>query len=148
MTTKTADRSHWIGVTLQFLSPFVVLGRAFRRGDTVTLTAENVEDSLDRFGSSWLDDLETEESQTARWGHPIAVIGEPDNEMRAWIFGDSLWEVLRKDALTQADKVAEPSARKRAFDDVYREFGREAPSRDWIAYAPDSDAASRSKWSQ
>ena len=56
------------GMVLHVLAGGVLcFGGAFRRGDVIRLSEEDVEGTRDRNGDSWLDDL-SETAQLARWG--------------------------------------------------------------------------------
>jgi hypothetical protein len=95
-------------------------GRALYQNETVTLTAEQVAETFDRNGVSWL--TMTDDDQLAKWGElrfangpapEDAVIGADDASLRY-----RLWERARK----RAESFSDPFDRKVELAKVAEEF--------------------------
>jgi len=108
-------------------SGITIAGFVLKRGESITLTAAQVADTVDRDGNSFLD--LSDDDQLARWGSVKFGQGPAPEGMAAWQ-DDSLArsdarEAARADALRIVDR-GERIAALKAIDD---KFGR--PTEQW-----------------
>ncbi|MFJ2541558.1 hypothetical protein [Microbacterium sp. NPDC087589] len=124
MTTQTQE------VTLTVLrSGFTIpfdnfSSRAAYRGELVTLNAEQVAGTEDRYGVSWLS--MTEEEQLARWGHVNFALGDQrEAECIKFVGEDDLAQIAlaRERAVKHADQISDPNERRAAHTAIRERFG-------------------------
>jgi hypothetical protein len=144
MTATTArpvapgDELHFLesGLTLDAGEPGLFLPRTVDvpRGTTVTLTAWMIENSRDRFGTSWLDLADDEDAQLAKWGRIMFRRG-------AWPTGEPIYRRGSVEALLERERrrLAAMQALvgddlKQALNEIDRELGRPTTSVDLGEY--------------
>lgn len=108
-------------------SGITIAGFVLRRGETITLTESQVEDTFDRHGVSYLD--MSNEDQIARWGAIKFQPGPAPEGMAAWQDDTAARadarDAERNDALQIVDR-AKRMAKLKAIDEKY---GR--PAEQW-----------------
>lgn len=80
------------------------------RGETITITQDIIDASLDRFGDSWLELVDDLEAQAARWSNgPYFARGEAPEGLTHWEPG-TIEQVLEFEARRQViyDSVKDP----------------------------------------
>jgi hypothetical protein len=99
-------------------------GEVSARAQTVTVTASLLEASQDINGNSWLDLVDDEAAQTARWGEPAFTRGPAPADLTHWQPGTEEQTVARATALAAAWALPEGDERNSALRDVVRTYGR------------------------
>lgn len=108
-------------------SGITVAGYVLRRGETIALTAAQVDDTRDKFGDSWLD--QTEDDQIARWGSVKFGLGEAPDDMHAWQ-DDTLARAGARDAEREdALRIVDRTERIKALAAIDEKYGR--PATQW-----------------
>lgn len=96
--------------------------RVALRGELITLTPEQVEDTRDRNGNSWLD--LTEEQQLARWGHVNFLKGDRSSDVK--FIGDDDERIRfrrRERAIIEAHALSDPEERADALHKIRELYG-------------------------
>jgi len=114
------------GDQIHFKTSTTAWGYVRGRGETLTLTAEQIENSVDQLGRSWLDSVDDPEARIDRgpW---------PDGEPR-WSYGDPMWEEQRESARRVAWSHVDPKVRAQALREVDLIFGP-PPATSWTTNA-------------
>lgn len=97
-------------------------GRVLYQGETVTLSAEQVDATRDRNGDSWLD--LTPEEQVRKWGSQKFGIGPAPDDLK--LAGDDESVLYRRGlrARAEAQAISNPADRREALADVEAEYGK------------------------
>ena len=103
-------------------------GGAYKRGDVIRLTADDIEGTRDRLGDSWCDDL-SDSAQIRRWGEPRFGIGPWPEDLMPWLPGSPEAFEAREEARARAHRLEDPQARAEAVAEVARRFGPAPTSR-------------------
>lgn len=131
MTTtdlKPGDQFHVLGsITIPYSNNHSAV---VQRGQTVTVTAEMLELTTDRNGDSWLDDVDDEAAQVARWGQRLIAPGEcPQDVLWFNSEGDTASiGVARALALEEARAHSDPAERRERVAEVNARYGLGNPS--------------------
>lgn len=112
------------GEHFHVLSPrgALIAGAAYRRGDTLTLTAEQIESQRDRLGNSWADDV-SEAGQLARWGEVRIGLGPWPEDTPKLLPGSVEHSEAREAARRAAHALQNPDTRLAALRAVEADFG-------------------------
>lgn len=102
--------------------------RAMRWGEVLEVTPERYTLSLDRLGRSYLDLLDDEEGQIARWGRVMFARGEWPEHLPLYEPGSIEADEARETARQAAHAIADPELRKEALRQVKRKFGAPTPT--------------------
>lgn len=105
-------------------SPNYSTNRTAYRGEVLTFTSEQVEETRDLNGNSFLE-LD-EEAQTARWGAPRFAHGDVRDAEGIRIIGEddiSVMARLREQATKRADQISDPAERRAAHEAIRERFG-------------------------
>lgn len=96
-------------------------GRVLYQGETVTLSAEEVNATYDRTGATWLS-LSPEE-QVKRWGMQKFGLGEAPDELKFAGDDESYQYKAGLRAREEAKAISNPADRREALADVEAEYG-------------------------
>lgn len=101
-----------------------------QRGQTVTVTAEMIDLTTDRNGDSWLDDVDDEAAQVARWGQRLIAPGECPDAVHWWNSESDTASVgvARSIELEEARAHADPAERRERVAAVNAKYGHGNPS--------------------
>jgi len=104
------------------VGPVYSANRIAYRGEVVTLTPEQIEETRDRSGATWLDLSEAE--QIARWGHVKFKLGDHSAGVKFLGEDDSTIQFRRREnAVLAAQKIADAGERKAAFAKINELYG-------------------------
>lgn len=110
-------------------------GRVLRQGETITLTAAQVDETRDRLGNTYLDF--TPEEQVGRWGKVLFADGPAPEGLK---FGGDDEGYLYQQGLRareHARQISDPNDRKAALAEVTAEYGHVlAPQAQVSQYIP------------
>lgn len=125
--TTTEARALQPGELLHVLSErgALIAGEAYRRGDTFSLTAQQIENTRGRDGASWTDDI-SPAGQAARWGTPRFGIGEWPEGEPVLVPGSVEHELARQRAREEAYALPTERLRAEALREVAANYGKGA----------------------
>lgn len=122
---QAGDRFHFLSSGFTFaINGKVSGGRTSVRGQTVTVTADLIEASTDRLGSSWLDLVDDPKAQEARWGRAVFSRGEAPADVEQWTPGSPEWQMAREQARQEAWALPSEDERAAALQAVQDRYGR------------------------
>src|SRR5690606_35283732 len=106
------------------LSPALMASSVvLRRGDALTVTPEILEASRDQDGRSWLDLLDDEPGQIARWGRVQVRRGPATDDLAVTERGTPEHREAREEARRAAWALGNSQERWQALRDVERIYG-------------------------
>lgn len=96
-----------------------------RRGQTVTVTDAMLDQSKDRNGDSWLDLVDDEAAQIARYGHRLIARGPCPEDVLWWNGPNDTASpgLARELALEQARLISDPADRDAKIREVNATYG-------------------------
>ncbi|PSL39636.1 hypothetical protein CLV49_3280 [Labedella gwakjiensis] len=101
----------------------VLFGAVWKRGDTVVLTAEHIQESINRHGESFLTTFHDAEAQRSKWGHEIVRPGPAPEGFRVWTEGSPEEDLARDAARKAAWALDDLEERTQALRDLNRTYG-------------------------
>jgi hypothetical protein len=124
-TVKAGDQIHFLrtGFTYPRVRGAHVESEVSRRGETLVISAEDLEVGKDRNGASWLDLVHDPDLQIARYGTVQVAPGAAPEGMRPWIVGDPDAEVERDRRRRIAFANADDEIRNTELRRIEQEFG-------------------------
>lgn len=104
------------GDVVHFTRAALAWGVAFQRGDTITLTAQQIAETIDARGRSWLDQVGTEDSRIA--------LGPWPQDQPTWLPGSNEEATAYEDARREAHALPVAADRAAALAELAKRFPR------------------------
>lgn len=113
-------------------------GHVSRRGETITITENLIEASVDRLGNSWLQKLnDPTETRFAKGPWPASE--------SLWVTGSPEWAAERERRRTAAHSIPDEHERAKALRAVNQEFGPAATGQRSIKIAASTNLPQRAE---
>lgn len=97
--------------------------RVFEYGESLAVTEEVRQGSLDRHGRSWLDLADDDAAQCQRWGQVMFRRGPWPKGVLACQHGSERWEKAYREAKRQAREIEDPVDRAARKREIAATFG-------------------------
>jgi hypothetical protein len=117
------------GTKIHALGAIVFGNIALRRGDTLILSRQHIELSLNIHGESFLSLLDDDDAQVAKWGEVKIHLGEFPSDLTPWVKGSPDEDIERDRRMRLAWAKTNPTERYDELDAIRRELGSTRTSR-------------------
>jgi len=117
------------GDTIHALGAILLCEVALKRGDTLTLTADQIALTFDKNGKSFLSLVDDEDAQIDKWGEALIGPGTFPSHLKPYTVGGVDEQVEKERAILDAYLLKDPEAQQRALQHINRTFSAQKTSR-------------------